>query len=520
MAASTKTMHQIRRILELHQQQVSLRQIGRLIGFSRNTIRDYVRRATASGRSPEVLLAMDDAVLAAILFGDEPPVASQDPRWTDLEQRLATMSRELHKTGVTKWLLWEEYRQEQPNGYSYTQFNLYMRRFLQQQDAVMHLRHSPGEVMMIDFAGDKLRWIDRKTGEEHSCEVLVCTFPFSSMTYAEAMPSQRQEDFLRGICNALSYFGGVPQSIRCDNLRSAVTKSNRYEPIFTEAIELLGAHYQTTIMATRVAKPRDKASVENAVSKVYQRIYAPIRKEEFHSLSALNAAIGKQLDWHNTLPFKGRTYSRLNLFEQEERVCLRPLPQQPYQIQHAVWAKVQRNYHVILGEDRHQYSVPFNLIGKTLKILYTADTVEIYQDMLRIAVHRRNLRAHAYTTNAEHMPPNHRHWNERQGWTPEYFLNKAHKIGPATLAAFERILSAKVFIEQSYNTCLGILKLAAHYGEDRLEAACCRAKSASRINYTLLNNILLNNRDQAAAPQAGEQKTPLHDNVRGPSAFQ
>lgn len=520
MAAPTKAMHQIRQIFELRQQQVSLRKIERLTGFSRNTIRDYIRRGAATGRSILDLMALDDTVLAAVLSGDEAPVPSQDPRWVDLEQRLAALSRELHKTGVTKWLLWEEYRREQPQGYSYTQFSLYLRRFLQQQDAVMHLRHSPGEVMMVDFAGDRLRWVDTQTGEEHLCEVLVCTLPFSSLTYVEALPSQKQEDFLRGICNALTYFGGVPLSIRCDNLRSAVTKSSRYEPVFAEAFELLCAHYQTTPAATRVAKPRDKASVENAVNKVYQRIYAPIRNEEFHSLSALNAAVRKQLDWHNAHLFKGRDYSRRDIFEQEERSCLRPLPPQSYQLQRVILAKVQRNYHVILGEDRHQYSVPFTLVGKTLKVIYTADTVEAYHDLLRVAVHRRDMRQHTYTTVADHMPANHRHWHERQGWTPDYFLDKARKIGPATLAAFERILTAKVFLEQTYNTCLGILKLANRYGNDRLEAACRCAEVAPRINYTLLNNILLNNRDQATAPLPAEQPTLLHDNVRGSSNYQ
>jgi transposase len=403
MAASTKAMHQIRQIFELRQQQVSLRKIERLTGFSRNTVRDDVRRASSGGRSFSDLLALDDTALAGVLFGDESPLASQDPRWADLEQRLSALSRELHKTGVTKWLLWEEYRREQPNGYSYTQFSLYLRRFLQQQNAVMHLRHSPGEVMMVDFAGDRLRWIDPKTGEEHLCEVLVCTLPFSSLTYAEALPSQKQ-------------------------------KASRYEPVFTEAFEL--------------------------------------RNEEFHALSALNAAILKHLDRHNTLPFKGRSYSRRDIFEQEERAILRLLPPRPYQIQHVVWAKVQRNYHVILGEDRHQYSVPFALIGKTLKMMYTADTVEVYHNLLRVAVHRRDARQHTYTTLAEHMPANHRHWQERQGWTPDYFLNKARQVGPATLAALERILTAKAFLEQTYNTCLGILKLANRYGNDRLEAAC------------------------------------------------
>jgi transposase len=520
MAAQTKAMHQIRQILELQQAQVGLRKIERLTGFSRNTVRDYVRRALATGRSIPDLLSLDDTILSGVLSGSQEPVPTLDPRWVDLERRLAVLSRELHKTGVTKLLLWQEYSRERPDGYSYTQFSLYLRRFLQQQNAVMHLRHSPGEVLMVDFAGDRLRWVDTQSGEEHLCEVLVCTFPFSSLTYVEALPSQKQGDFLRGISNALVYFGGVPQSIRCDNLRSAVTKSCRYEPVFTEAFELLCAHYQTSPAATRVAKPRDKASVENAVNKVYQRIYAPIRNEEFHSLPALNAAVRKQLDWHNTQLFQGRDYSRRDLFEQEEQASLRSLPVQSFQNQHVVLAKVQRNYHVILGEDRHQYSVPFGLIGKTLKVIYCATTVEVYHDLQRVAIHRRDRRAHTYTTIVDHMPANHRQWEARNGWKPDHFTDKARKIGPATLATIERILAAKSFFEQTYNTCLGIFKLADRFGNDRLEAACRYAQVVPRINYALLKNILTNNRDQAPSVQISDQPILTHDNLRGPSAYQ
>lgn len=520
MAAQTKTMHQIRQILELYQHQVGLRKIERLTGYSRNTVRDYVRRAVASGQSIETLLALDDTLLSVVLSGSLAVAPREDLRWKDLEKRLPALSRELHKTGVTKLLLWEEYTKEQPEGYSYTQFSLYLRRFLQQQNAVMHLDHSPGEVLMVDFAGDVLRWVDTQSGEEHLCQVLVCTMPLSSMTYVEALSSQKQSDFLSGIANALTYFGGVPQSIRCDNLRSAVVKSCRYEPVFTEAFELFCSHYQTSAAATRVAKPRDKASVENAVNKIYQRVYAPIRNEEFHSLEALNVAVRKQTDLHNSKLFQGRTYSRRDLFEQEERAILRLLPAQSYQIQHVTLAKVQRNYHVILGEDRHQYSVPFALIGKTVKIIYTAATVEVYHDLQRVAAHRRDARAHTYTTIADHMPSNHRHWEERKGWTPDYFTNKAGKIGPATLATIEQILATKSFFEQTYNTCLGIFKLADRFGNDRLEAACLYAQAAPRINYGMLRNILTTNRDQVPAAQTHDQITPMHDNVRGPSAYQ
>lgn len=491
-----------------------------MTGMSRNTVREYVRRVDGLGLPLGEFLSLDDAGLAKLVLAAPEPSAVLDARWPELEKRLPTLSRDLHKTGVTKWLLWEEYRREQPDGYGYTQFCVHFRRFLGQKEAVMHIRHVAGEVMMVDFAGDKLAWAEPSTGEVHRCEVLVCTFPFSAMTYAEAMPSQRQEDFLQGVANALSYFGGVPQAIRCDNLRSAVSKPGRYEPKFTEAAELFAAHYRTTMMATRVARPRDKAGVENAVNKVYQRIYAPLRNEEFHSPGALNAAILRQLERHNTLPFKGRSYSRRDLFDQEERHLLRELPHRPYEPQHVALAKAQRNYHVILGEDRHQYSVPFALIGRTLKLVYGAQTVEVYDGVQRVAVHRRDRRPHFYSTHADHMPPGHRHMHDRLGWTPDHFLEKAQKVGPATTAAVGRILESRTFHEQAYNACLGVLRLGARYGNDRLEAACLRAADAPRINYGLLENILQKGLDRATIAENTGQAPPLsHENLRGPADF-
>lgn len=270
-------------------------------------------------------------------------------------------------------------------------------------------------------------------------------------------------------------------------------------------------------------QPRDKASVENAVDKVYMRIFAPLRDRIFYSLAQLNAAIRTQLDWHNALNFKGKDFSRRDLFEREEKPLLKALPPTPYELRRITYSKVQKNYHVILGEDRHQYSVPFQLIGKRLKLVYTTHSVEVYQDLVRVAVHRRDRRQHGYTTLADHMPPNHRHMASRKGWSAEYFLSKAQKIGPATAAVFHKILTSKVFYEQTYNACLGILRLAGRFGNDRLEAACSRVmnSSAAYVNYTMLANILQNNLDQSELlfPKQPSESPP-HENLRGPTAYQ
>lgn len=180
-------------------------------------------------------------------------------------------------------------------------------------------------------------------------------------------------------------------------------------------------------------------------------------------------------------------------------------------------SKVQRNYHVILGEDRHQYSVPYTLIGKRLKIIYTTDTVEVYDNLQRVALHKRSYRKNHYTTIAQHMPANHKQVTQQRGWDDEYFLRQASYRGQAVQEVIKKILQSKAFYEQTYNSCLGILRLGKQYGSQRLEAACQRALAAPMVNYGMIANILKRHLDQTAPEII--QTTPPHEQIRGPQTY-
>ncbi len=516
-------MHQIRRIIECQQQQRSIRETVKLTGLSRNTVREYLRRISLSGLDPAGLLSLDDASLGAIVYTEaiEKSVSGRhaDSRYATFEPLLEQYVSELRKRGVTRLLLWQEYLSQHPNGYGYTQFCDYLKRYLANRQTVMHFTHQPGEQLQVDFAGDKLGYVDRETGEWISCEVLVCVLPYSHYMYSEALRSQQLEELTKGLCRAMEYIGGVAQSIKFDNMRTVVTRSNRYEPVFTEAMEYFGAHYGTTVLAARAGKPRDKASVEKAVDLSYKHIYAPLRHQTFFSLEELNAAIRAQVELINTRPFKAKPGSRRQLFERDEKDTLKPLPSSRYQIRHVTQSKVQRNYHVILGEDRHQYSVPYTLVGKRLKIIYTSDTVEVYDGLQRVALHRRSYKKNGYTTLEEHRPTNHRYAAAQRGWDKDYFPRQATVIGPSVHEAIERVLASKGFYEQTYNSCLGILRLAKQYGNQRLEAACARASASPTINYGIIANILKNHLD-TIDPDPPSAHIPPHDQIRGPQTYQ
>jgi transposase len=519
MANKTLKMEQIRNLLQQRLNGQSIRTISYQSGLSRNTVRTYLRRIEQTNQTLDQVLKLDDEALGLLIFESEAPAPTQDPRYVDLQVKLAYYSKEFKRRHMTRQLLWEEYLQELPDGYGFTRFCHYLNEYIEQKEVTAIFDHRPADKLMVDFAGDKLSYLDTSTGELIYCEVLVAALPYSSYIYAEALPDQSQQSFAQALANAFHYLGGVPQSVLCDNLKSAVKRPSRYEPTFNELIDQLSLHYQTTFMATRVRKPRDKATVEASVKTSYNRIYAKLRDVRVKDLKELNFYIKEALQALNKRNFKGRSYSREDLFLQYEKSCLRPLPTTDFEVKKVIYPKVARNYHIIVGEDWHLYSVPYRLVGKNVKVVYTSDWVEIYYDHKRVAIHRRNYRKNDHTTLPEHMPSNHQAIHEQKGWTPDYFLNQAGSIGPCTRQAVSQILNAKMFVEQTYRSCLGVIRLGNTYGKDRLEKACQLMLNGPRVNYRILDNILRNNMDKLSSKSNLDFKTPPHDNIRGPENY-
>ncbi|MDQ6482516.1 IS21 family transposase [Dyadobacter sp. LHD-138] len=519
-------MQTLRLIIQMLDRNMSERNIARQFQISRNTIKFYRERLQTSAYTSKQLLDLDDAGLSSIVYQDSPSVQHEVERKQDFREKLGYFLSELKDRGMTRQLLWEDrvagrYIAQYPDGYRYSQFCHHLNESGKVMQASYHIRHQVAEMIMVDFAGKMMHYFDKVTGEQVSCPVLICVLPFSNYTYVEALPNARLSALIAALNNCLLHFGGVPLSFKTDNMKQVVKKTNRYEPSFTDLIQQWSLHNNITLLAARPGKPKDKAPVEGHVKIAYQRIYAPLRNHIFFNLQELNAAIQVQLEVHNNKNFQGKTYSRWQQFSQHEQHLLQPLPDQPFAVRHSTLAKVQKNYHVTLGEDWHHYSVPFHHIGKQVTIIYDHQTVEIYLEHRRIAVHKRFFNQHGYTTLKEHMPENHRAYHQQKGWDSDYFLRQAHQVGPATVSYIDGVLKGRQFSEQTFNSCRGILRLSSVYGKDRLEAACQRAMNASAFNYKTLANILANNLDKA--PQADQTilfQTPEHDNIRGAAAYE
>lgn len=513
MANHQIEMQKIKTLFRLHTQGISKRKISLQLCLSRNTVTKYIDFFTSYRITSEEVDLMTVEELNA-LFRDKE--RSKSEKQKTLEQYFPYFDKELKKTGVTKELLWQEYKQRHPDGYMLSQFRHWYREWYKEVSPVMHFSHKAGDKLFIDYTGKKLPLVDEHTGEITQLEVLICTLGSSQYTYAEASYSQKKEDFIRCIENALWYFGGVPRALVTDNLKAAVTKSSRYEPKVNETFADFAEHYQTSVLPTRTYKPRDKAIVENTVRIIYNRVFAPLRNQAFHQLETLNEAILDQLELHNEMSFRGRSYSRKSLFLEVEKQALSALPQKRYEIKQSSKATVHKNSHVYLNKDKHYYSVPYQFIGKKVKLIYTETHLEVFYKLQKIASHQRNSRKYSYTTQKEHMPSHHQFVAE---WSPERFMSWAENIGEHCKAYIIKILDKRQHPEQSYKSCMGILHLAKKVGKERLNNACKRALDYQAYSFKMIESILEKGWDKLQDPQDESGSIPPHKNIRGKNYY-
>ena len=265
--------------------ELSERAIGRALKVSRTAVTKYLECFRGSGLTWEQAQELPDSELLAVLEGSRP--ARTSARYERLAERFPMMVKELRRKGVTLQLLWEEYLRAHPDGYQNSQFCYHFHRWRKSAEVSMHIDHKAGEKLFVDYAGDRLAIVDPDSGKEQPVETFVAILGASELTYVEASATQQGEDWIRSNERALRYCGGGTQVIVPDNLRSAVSRSDPYEPGINATFDAFAQHYGVVIMPARVRQARDKALVENAVRLTYQRIYAPLRDRAFHSLDEL-----------------------------------------------------------------------------------------------------------------------------------------------------------------------------------------------------------------------------------------
>jgi transposase len=514
MANKKTDMSKLRQMLRLYAQGESKLKISKLTGVSRNTLKKYLKIYARLRLSISYIEQQSDQELDH-LFGEN-LLPEPNERYKTLEPYFPKMEKELKKRGITRHILWERYIVIHPDGYKASQFKYHYQQWLKRSKPVMHIEHIAGDKMYIDYAGEKLHLLNKETGEISEVEVFVSVLGASQLTYVEATLSQCKEDFISCCEHALIYYGGVPMAIVPDNLKSAVTKSDRYEPTLNQAFENFALHYSTTILPARVYRPKDKALVEGAVKIAYMRIYSVLDDKIFHTLEDLNEAIMEIVESHNNTKLTDRPYGRRTLFEEIERQTLQPLPVLPFVFKRQQQATISVNGHVCLREDKHYYSVPYQYIGKKVKLLYTSTHVEIFYNYASLTVHQRMRKQYGYTTNTEHLASTHKYLTE---WNPERFIKWAQSIDDSVKEFIIRLMESKSHPEQSYKACQGVLGYERKVGRERLINACKRALEYENYSYHSIKTILENKYDQLTYKELLTE-IPQHENIRGENYYQ
>ncbi len=502
------SMRKIKEVLRLKWGNgLSDRQTAMSCCISRPTVAEYIRRAKQAGLKYPLNEEMGETELERLLFPLQPSICSQPgnvPDWSYVYE-------ELKNKDVTKTLLWQEYKENNPQGYQYSQFCELYREWTGKLNLVMRQDHKAGEKVFVDYCGTTVPVTDRYSGEIKQAQVFVAVLGASNYTYAEASWSQGLEDWIGAHVHAFEYFGGVPELIIPDNLRSGVSHASRYEPDINPTYQEFASYYHTTVIPARVRKPRDKAKVEAGVQVVQRWILARLRHETFFSLTELNTRIRELLIWLNNHLFKKLEGTRASLFEKIEKPALKPLPVKPYE--YAEWKKARVNVDYHIEVDKHYYSVPYQLAHQELDVRITAETIECLYKNKRVASHKRSDEKGRHTTITEHMPHNHQGYLE---WTPQRLVSWAAKSGEHVSALVEKVLSQRAHPEQGFRSVLGIMRLGKHYGEDRLEAACKRALEIGGCSYRSIESILKLGLDQKTLLKQGNYFQPIaHTNIRG-----
>lgn len=503
-------MTKYREILRLASLGLSQQSIADSSGVSKKTVNRVLKRA----RELSIFWPLEpnetDAVLADKLFPSAQRRVSSTKRMPDFDY----IQKELLRNGVNKKLLWTEYleecRQSGDEPLMYSQFCYYIQQDEQKRRATMHINRKPGEQIEVDWAGDPAQIIDPDTGEIIPAFLFVGVMTYSQYPYVEAFINEKQRAWIAAHVHMYEYFGGVTRILVPDNTKTAVIHNNDwYHQELNTIYHEMAEHYNTAIIPARVRAPKDKPNAEGSVGVISTWITAALRNEQFFSLAELNKAIRKKLEEFVNRPFQKKEGTRYEIFHNEELPLLAKLPVAPYELAEWKQATVQFNYHISV--DGMLYSVPYEFIKRKVDVRVTDTVIEIFYNHNRIASHRRLYgRKGQYSTVTEHMPADHQKYLE---WNGDRFRKWAERIGTNTCKVVNAILASQRVEQQSYRSCMGLLKLADKYSDQRLEAACQKALAyTASPSYKSIKNILaaephkLDTEPQASDAEATQNK--------------
>lgn len=490
-------MFKIKEILRLHYElNLSQHEVSASLNISSGSVNKYIRQFGGSGlRWP-----VPDELLLSIF-----------PKQTLVKIDYSVVHVELKRyKHMTLQLLWNEYHLASKTDLSYSHFARQYRNWRDTQPQSMRQIHIAGEKIFVDYSGDTVTVTDSETGEIRQAQIFVGVLGASSYIYLEATWSQRIPDWIGSHIRMLDHLGGCPAIITCDNLKSAISVVNRYDPEINKSYAEFARHYGIAIVPARPYKPKDKAKAENGVLIVQRWALMSLRNMTFTGLAELNIELRRLMQDINNRPFKKIPGTRQLAFESLDKPALRPLPIVAYVFKQYKKGRVGIDYHVELL--KHYYSVPYQYIGREVDIWFNEEIVSIYAHNNLIAQHI-SAANHGTTSLPTHMPERHKKCVE---WTEDRCINWAKTVGVATWHLVEQML-VEANSENARRSCMGLMGLAKKYGATRLEEVCCYGLQIGVRRRKHLIAILGHNLDMKQP--VSNDPAIYHDNIRGSKCY-
>lgn len=512
-------MKQVRDVLQLYSvMNLSLRRIQGATNVAKSTISDYIKRYNNSGLNIKQINILDDDALKLKLFPESSSGVASKKAMPDMNYLHKEMKLR-KKTKITLQLLWEEYKESNPDGYQYTQFRLHYSRFKQRLNPSMRQTHLAGEKLFVDYSGLTMPIYNQRTGEIEYAQIFVAVLGASGYTFVHATHSQKQEDFIYSHVMCYNFFGGVPRVVVPDNLKSAIISNNKNGIVVNESYADMNRHYGVVVDPARPRKPKDKPKAEQGVQAIQRYILARFRHHKFFSIDELNEALASLLDRYNNKIVKHLQKSRTELFEEIDAPYLNPLPMNNYVYKQFKIAKVNQDYHIAL--EKCNYSVPFKYIKEEVEVRYSTQSVYIYYKHKLIATHPRLRRIGDTSTLHEHMPNTHQYINEKMN--PERLRSWAKNIGEYSSVFVEDAFAEVEHNPQAYRKISAVLSLAKLYGNTELELALMYATQMRTITTksikSILDKKLYLTKSANNIPRERKSLFNNHTNIRGADEY-
>jgi len=510
------SMFKIKEILRLKcEAKLSNRKIARALNISHSVVNNYIKEFKNSAKKYEDISSLNNKEILALLRATNPKESKY------LVPDFATVHVQLRNKIMTLALLHEEYIENCPNkkGYGYTWFCTRYREYAKKVNPSMRLVHIAGEKIFVDFSGKTMPIVNPTNGVVVDAQIFVAVLPASGYPFVVAIASQKKRDFIEAHCDMYEFFGGVSELLVPDNLKSAVTRADRYEPEVNMDYAAMARYYGTAVMPTRGYKPQDKAKVEQAVKLVQRWILARLRNYTFYSMQELNIEIQRLLPLYLDKEIKHLGKTRRELFEELDKPALMPLPAKRYEHKEFKLLKVSKDYHIQL--EHNFYSVPYQLIGKKVEVWFSSKTVSITHEGKEVALHPKMLHKGQYSTQINHMASAHKKYLE---WNPGKIMNWGLTVGTETSKLFKNIMDSRPHPEMGFRSCLGIISAykkyqATGYTEEHLEIISTMAISKHHYKVAQVKDLLKSYKPTDINESASLIALTNHDNIRGADYF-